>query len=204
MTPSSATPPLDYERLRDSLAAAGAVVALAEVHGGVCGAVCAGGPLAAQRWLKECLEDAELAAPATPVQDELEALVSASATMLADRELEFAPLAAGRRRTARRASAGACPLVPGILERSRHDGAERGPPQRRRHPARRDPARFRRDQPRRLERGRGRRAWVSRISRSPRSTSTCASACRSCSKSSARSGPRPRATYTDDSRGPIP
>ena len=30
MTPSSATPPLDYERLRDSLAAAGAVVALAE------------------------------------------------------------------------------------------------------------------------------------------------------------------------------
>jgi uncharacterized protein YgfB (UPF0149 family) len=90
VTPSSATPPLDYERLRDSLAAAGAVVALAEVHGGVCGALCAGGPLAAQRWLRECLEDAELATPA--VQDELEALVSASATMLADRELEFAPL----------------------------------------------------------------------------------------------------------------
>ena len=92
MTPSSATPPLDYERLRDSLAAAGAIVALAEVHGGVCGALCAGGPLAAQRWLRGCLEDAELAAPATPVHDELEALVSASATMLADRELEFAPL----------------------------------------------------------------------------------------------------------------
>ena len=39
MTPSSAVP-LDYDRLRDSLAAAGAVVALAELHGGVCGALC--------------------------------------------------------------------------------------------------------------------------------------------------------------------
>ena len=92
MTPSSGTPPLDYDRLRDSLADAGAVVAAAELHGGVCGALCAGGPSAAQRWLTECLEDAELVAAATPVQAELEALVNVSAAMLADRELEFAPL----------------------------------------------------------------------------------------------------------------
>ena len=57
MTPSSAIPPLDYERLRDSLAAAGAVVALAELHGGVCGALCAGGMTAARRWLAESLDD---------------------------------------------------------------------------------------------------------------------------------------------------
>ena len=92
MTPSSATPPLDYDRLRDSLADAGAVVAVAELHGGVCGALCAGGPSAAQRWLTECLEDAELDAAATPVRGDLEALVNGSAAMLADRELEFAPL----------------------------------------------------------------------------------------------------------------
>jgi uncharacterized protein YgfB (UPF0149 family) len=92
LTPSSATPPLDYGRLRDSLADAGAVVAVAELHGGVCGALCAGGPSAAQRWLTECLEDAQLDAAATPVQGDLEALVNGSAAMLARRELEFAPL----------------------------------------------------------------------------------------------------------------
>ena len=68
------------------------MVAVAELHGGVCGALCAGGPSAAQRWLTDCLEDAELDAAATPVQDDLEALVHGSAAMLVDRGLEFAPL----------------------------------------------------------------------------------------------------------------
>jgi uncharacterized protein YgfB (UPF0149 family) len=92
VTPSSAIPSLDYERLRDSLADAGAIVALAELHGGLCGALCAGGARAAQRWLEECLEDAQLAAPPTPVQDDLETLVGASAQMLGDDELQFQPL----------------------------------------------------------------------------------------------------------------
>jgi uncharacterized protein YgfB (UPF0149 family) len=91
VTPSSVIPPLDYERLRDSLAAAGAVVTLAELHGGACGALCAGGPAAARRWLAAALDDGELATPAA-VADELEELVTTSARMLEGDQLTFAPL----------------------------------------------------------------------------------------------------------------
>jgi len=91
LTPSSATPSLDYDRLRESLAAAGAVVALAELHGGVCGALCAGGPAAARRWLLDSLEDAELDASAA-LSDDLEELISTSSKMLEDDELKFEPL----------------------------------------------------------------------------------------------------------------
>jgi uncharacterized protein len=94
VTPSSAVPPLDYDRLRDSLADAGAVVALAELHGGVCGAVCAGGAHAARRWITECFADQELAAPAAVV-DELEELIGASEKSLADSDLRFEPLLPG-------------------------------------------------------------------------------------------------------------
>ena len=92
MTPSSATPPLDYERLRDSLAAAGAVVALAELHGGVCGALCAGGADAARRWLVDSLDDAEVGAAPAAVADDLEELIATSSKMLEDAELRFEPL----------------------------------------------------------------------------------------------------------------
>ena len=91
MTSSSAIPPLDYERLRESLAATGAVVALAELHGGVCGALCAGGVAAARRWLTDALDDEQLASPAA-VADDLDELVSASSTMLESEELTFRPL----------------------------------------------------------------------------------------------------------------
>jgi uncharacterized protein len=90
VTPGS-TPSLDYDRLRESLAAAGAVVALAELHGGVCGALCAGGPAAARRWLLDSLEDAELDASAA-LSDDLEELISTSSKMLEDDELKFEPL----------------------------------------------------------------------------------------------------------------
>jgi uncharacterized protein YgfB (UPF0149 family) len=91
VTSSSATP-LDYERLRESLSAAGAVVALAELHGGVCGALCAGGADAARRWLVDSLDDADLAASSAAVVDDLEELLSTSAKMLEDAELTFEPL----------------------------------------------------------------------------------------------------------------
>jgi uncharacterized protein len=94
VTPSSAVPPLDYDRLRESLADAGAVVALAELHGGVCGALCAGGAHAARRWVKDCFDDQELAATAA-IADELEELIDASAKTLADDELKFEPLVPG-------------------------------------------------------------------------------------------------------------
>jgi len=92
VTSSSATPPLDYDRLRESLSAAGAIVALAELHGGVCGALCAGGVDAARRWLVDSLDDAELGASPAAVADDLEELISTSAKMLEDAELRFEPL----------------------------------------------------------------------------------------------------------------
>jgi uncharacterized protein len=82
---------VDYETLRDALARWGIVVALAELHGGVCGALCAGGPAAAERWLAECLEDqppvlgGELEGP-------LRALVDSSWRILAGDALSFQPL----------------------------------------------------------------------------------------------------------------
>jgi yecA family protein len=91
VTPSSATP-LDYDRLRDSLADAGTVVALAELHGGVCGALCAGDVPAAQRWLKDCLDDEDSAASPAAIAAELDEVLAASAAMLADPELAFQPL----------------------------------------------------------------------------------------------------------------
>jgi uncharacterized protein len=92
VTPSSATPPLDYDRLRDSLAAAGAVVALAELHGGVCGALCAGGLVAARRWVVDSLDDAELGVAPPALVDELEELIGTSSRMLEDEDLRFEPL----------------------------------------------------------------------------------------------------------------
>jgi hypothetical protein len=80
--------------LRESLADAGAVVALAELHGGVCGALCAGGAHAARRWVTDCFDDQELAATAA-IADELEELIDASAKTLADDELKFEPLVPG-------------------------------------------------------------------------------------------------------------
>jgi len=78
--------------LRESLSAAGAVVALAELHGGVCGALSAGGVDAARRWLADSLDDAEVGASPAAVADDLEEIISTSAKMLDDAELRFEPL----------------------------------------------------------------------------------------------------------------
>ena len=93
MTPSAPTALPDYEQLRDTLVNAGAVVALTELHGGLCGALCAGGVPAAQRWLADSLDDMDLDAAA--VAEELAELVSASARMLVDGDLKFEPLLPG-------------------------------------------------------------------------------------------------------------
>ena len=93
MTPSAPTALPDYEQLRDTLVNAGAVVALTELHGGLCGALCAGGVPAAQRWLADSLDDMDLDAAA--VAEELAELVSASARMLVDGDLQFEPLLPG-------------------------------------------------------------------------------------------------------------
>jgi hypothetical protein len=83
---------LDYDRLRDSLANVGAVVAVAELHGGVCGALCASDARAAERWLRDCLDDQRLEPPTAEVARELDELVGASLRMLGDEDLRFEPL----------------------------------------------------------------------------------------------------------------
>ena len=83
---------LDYAELSASLESAGAVVAAAEVHGGVCGALCAGGEPAALRWLADCLVDQELSADAAPVANALQGLVEASWRALSDESFAFEPL----------------------------------------------------------------------------------------------------------------
>jgi uncharacterized protein len=85
----------DYDRLRDSLANVGAVVAVAELHGGVCGALCTGDSGAAARWLQECLDDQPLEAPTADFARELDELIGASLTQLGDDDLRFEPLLPG-------------------------------------------------------------------------------------------------------------
>jgi uncharacterized protein YgfB (UPF0149 family) len=81
----------DYDALRDSLAAAGAVVTLAELHGGLAGALCAGGVPAATVWLADCLEDQELE-PLGDLNDSLTEVIAATWRVLDGRQLEFEPL----------------------------------------------------------------------------------------------------------------
>ena len=81
----------DYDALRESLSGSGTIVSLAELHGGLCGALCAGGPTAAERWLDGFLSDSDTAdVPGTrAVGVDLE---RATWTALADAELAFEPL----------------------------------------------------------------------------------------------------------------
>lgn len=92
MTPSSAIPPLDYDSLSAALSEAGAVVALAELHGGVCGALCAGGAVAARRWLTDWLDDQQVDPVSGGVAGDLEQLVDTTARVLDDQDLRFEPL----------------------------------------------------------------------------------------------------------------
>jgi uncharacterized protein YgfB (UPF0149 family) len=95
VTPSSSNSPLDYERLRDTLAAAGAVVSVAELHGGVCGALCIGGTEAASGWLAGVFDDEHLGAVPAELGSDLEDLVGTTVKMLDGEELQFEPLLPG-------------------------------------------------------------------------------------------------------------
>jgi uncharacterized protein len=81
----------EYEALRESLTDSGAVLALPELHGGVSGALCAGGPAAAARWVDEFVADHE-ATNLPAVQATVLELVRATWQMLAGGELAFEPL----------------------------------------------------------------------------------------------------------------
>jgi hypothetical protein len=81
----------EYEVLRESLQGSGALIALPELHGGVSGALCAGGPAAAQRWVDGFLADHE-ATKVSTAQDTVHELVRATWQTLAGTELAFEPL----------------------------------------------------------------------------------------------------------------
>ncbi|HET8696637.1 MAG TPA: UPF0149 family protein [Gammaproteobacteria bacterium] len=95
ITPDSSTPP-EYESLHESLVHAGVVLALPELHGGICGALCAGGTDAAQRWLDDAVLDDQSGAhdPArlAPVRTALGELADASFATLEGASLTFQPL----------------------------------------------------------------------------------------------------------------
>jgi len=84
--------PIEYDELRDSLVRAGAILALPELHGGICGALCASGPAAAETWLDEGLVDEAGAAAETELRNSLHDLVAASWQNLSSTTLEFEPL----------------------------------------------------------------------------------------------------------------
>jgi uncharacterized protein len=81
----------DYDELRESLGGSGTLVALPELHGGLCGALCVGGPGAAERWLDDFLADTDApdVSGTRKVGVELE---RAAWSALADAELAFEPL----------------------------------------------------------------------------------------------------------------
>jgi len=86
---SPSTP--QYTALRDTLTHAGTVLTLPDLHGGICGALCAGGPVAAERWLDDALAG-EDAASVDPVRDPLQELVRSSWVALDGDALSFEPL----------------------------------------------------------------------------------------------------------------
>ena len=81
----------DYDALRESLSGSGTLVVLPELHGGLCGALCVGGPSAAERWLDGFLADSDAADVAATRAVGIE-LQRAAWTALADAELAFDPL----------------------------------------------------------------------------------------------------------------
>ena len=101
---------MSYEALSELLQSAGEVVQLPELHGGICGALAAGGPKAAELWLDESLDEPASDADASQEADEtnvlaeerlpalgawlqsLHAIVTASWQALEARELAFEPL----------------------------------------------------------------------------------------------------------------
>ena len=91
MTAGSHISTNDYDALRESLSGSGTLVSVPELHGGLSGALCAGGPSAAERWLDGFLADSDTAdvAGTRAVGVELE---RAAWNALADAELAFEPL----------------------------------------------------------------------------------------------------------------
>ncbi len=81
-----------YDTLRESLTHAGAVIPTAELHGGISGAICAGGPSAAARWLDDVLAEPGAEQTAGSLDEQVHALVAVTWRALQDAQLAFEPL----------------------------------------------------------------------------------------------------------------
>lgn len=82
---------VEYESLERRLADAGVVTSLAELHGGLCGALCAGGIAATQRWVTDCLDEWRLTEAET-VGEALHGLELDAWRKLSSPDMSFEPL----------------------------------------------------------------------------------------------------------------
>jgi uncharacterized protein YgfB (UPF0149 family) len=80
-----------YEALSDELGAAGVLMAPAELHGGLCGALCAGGDDAAHQWLAQSLGDCGASSAAGRLEARLRALSTEASRALSSFEFGFQP-----------------------------------------------------------------------------------------------------------------
>jgi uncharacterized protein len=86
---------LDYDALQESLTRSGLPLALAEVHGTICGVVCSSGERGALTWVAESIAE-NVEHEDRPEEEELratlQAIALATARVLAGDDLEFTPL----------------------------------------------------------------------------------------------------------------
>jgi uncharacterized protein YgfB (UPF0149 family) len=75
-----------YSAVAEALRAAGSSCGASEAHGGLCGSLCAAGPLAAQRWLADCMPTQQ------PLPSELHDWCDDTWRRLSAGELDFEPL----------------------------------------------------------------------------------------------------------------
>jgi uncharacterized protein YgfB (UPF0149 family) len=80
-----------FDMLASALVRSGSSSSVSELHGGLCGALCAGGPEAGVAWLERCMLDCENT-PAAGARELLETLSTQSWRDLKGTEMEFAPL----------------------------------------------------------------------------------------------------------------
>lgn len=82
-----------YTELAEVLATAGAPLPLAELHGGVCGALCIGGMNAAREWIETAVRDCDADPPeAARLREQLEGAALDTWRALASSDLDFQPL----------------------------------------------------------------------------------------------------------------
>jgi uncharacterized protein YgfB (UPF0149 family) len=83
----------DYSSLAELLSRSGSPLHLSELHGGLCGVICAGGRDSARGWLGDMLDDCRAdAATMAEFAGRLESLGNATWSGLCSLSLEFAPL----------------------------------------------------------------------------------------------------------------